>query len=110
MTAAGTTADFSPDTLTPVVAGHYRHAADHPDVYAAVPCYCGCDSFADHANLSDCFVRPDGGGWDPHAAGCGVCQDEAVALRRLLDDGQSIPHIRAAIIDQFGPSNSPSTT
>lgn len=102
-------ADFSPEILTPTVGAFYLHAAEHPDVYQQVPCYCGCASFADHANLSDCFVRPDTGAWDPHAAGCGICQEEAAVVRQLLDDGRSAAEVRAAIIKRFGPSTGPGT-
>ena len=94
------------------IADHYRHAAAHEDVYRQIPCYCGCEEFLDHRNLADCFVRANGGGWEAHAAGCGVCIGEAATAHRLLDQGSSPAEVRAAVIAQFGstpPTTPPST-
>lgn len=106
MAVAGQAADVEVDRLPAAVAAHYRHAAEHADVYRDVPCYCGCDTFADHAHLLDCFVRPDGG-WEPHAAGCGICLAEAEQVHRRLDAGEDSARIRDAIVEQFGPSTNP---
>lgn len=54
----------------------YEAAADDEEAFSAVRCYCGCESFLDHATLRDCFVRPEGG-WERHATGCAVCLGEA---------------------------------
>ena len=41
-----------------------------PDLLVALPCFCGCVSYAPaHRSLYDCFVRPDGA-FETHAAGC----------------------------------------
>lgn len=106
MAVAGQTADVELDRLPTAVSVHYRHAAEHAEVYEDVPCYCGCDTFADHAHLLDCFVRPDGG-WEPHAAGCGICLAEAEEVHRRLDAGEDTARIRAAIVEKFGPSTNP---
>lgn len=89
-------------TVPGQVAAHYRAAATHRDAYAAIPCYCGCETFLAHRNLADCFVRPDGAGWEAHAAGCGVCLGESATARRLLDEGRPPDAVRAAVIAQFG--------
>ena len=80
---------------------HYRFAGNHRDTYRQIPCYCGCDSFLGHRSLEDCFVAADGVGWDPHAAGCGVCIDESSIVRRLLARGLSPPAIRDEIVDRY---------
>jgi hypothetical protein len=90
--------------LRPKIAAQYRHAETHADLYRSVPCYCGCDRFADHADLYDCYVRADGAGYDAHAAGCAICQAEAEQVRRLVEQGRTPAEIRRLIIDQFGPA------
>ena len=106
--ASGGTVDLH--ELRPAVAALYSHAAEHEDTYRQVPCYCGCDSFDDHANLLDCFVLPDGSGYEIHGAGCAICQAEAEQVRQLMAQGESSRQIRAAIVEQFGPSNNPART
>lgn len=101
---------ISLESMTPTVAAMYRHAADHQDVYERVPCYCGCDSFADHRNLYDCFLRTDGAGYEAHGAGCAICQAEAREVQRLSASGRSGPEIRADVIDQFGPATDQAST
>ena len=107
MAMAENAATFAVDRLPAHVAAHYRHAAEHADVYRDVPCYCGCDTFAEHAHLLDCFVRDDGGE-EPHAAGCGICLAEAAEVRELLAAGRTPSQVRNAVIDTFGPTTNPS--
>jgi hypothetical protein len=95
------------ESLRTDVAALYRHADEHAELYRSVPCYCGCDKFADHRHLYDCFVRPDGAGFEAHGAGCAICQAEAVEVRRLLRSGRSPTEIRDTIIDTFGPATNP---
>lgn len=40
----------------------YKAAAEIPDVFAQVSCYCGCDKSHGHRNLLDCFVDDHGAG------------------------------------------------
>lgn len=89
------------DTVTEQVAAHYTAANDQSDLYAEIPCYCGCEEFLAHRHLLDCFVRSDGAGWDAHASTCGVCIAESDAAQRHLADGASTPAIRQAIVDRF---------
>lgn len=89
-------------TVSTDIAGHYRFAAAHPDAYRDIPCWCGCQQFLGHRNLFDCFVRPDGRGWEAHAAGCGVCNGEAAMAERMLDAGQTPNDVAAAVNLEFG--------
>lgn len=97
------------DDVPPNIADHYRFAVTHQDVYDDIPCFCGCEKSIGHRNLTDCFVRSDGTGWDAHAAGCAVCIDESVAVRRLMADGAATATIRQSIIADFGALTTPNT-
>ena len=94
-------------TTTAASASAYRTAVLRPDLLSALPCYCGCVTYAPpHRSLLDCFVRPDGG-FEAHAAGCSTCQEEALAARRLADGGLAVPEVRARVVTTFqerGPS------
>ena len=94
----------------PNVREAYRFAIANRAILQQIPCYCGCEKSIGHRNLTDCFVRSDGNGWDAHAAGCEVCVDESVAVRRLMADGADAPTIRDSIITVFGPLATPTTT
>jgi hypothetical protein len=100
-------------TTTAVSAGAYRTAVLRPDLLAALPCFCGCVSFATpHRSLYDCFVQADGT-FETHAAGCSTCQDEAVAARHWAAGGLSVTETRRRIIEAFGelgPSTDAATT
>ena len=99
---AATAGPLDLDTVDHAVAEHYRFAEAHPDVYEEVPCFCGCEDFLDHRHLGDCFVLADGSGYEPHAAGCGVCIAESAMVRDLLEDGADPATIPAAVIARFG--------
>lgn len=87
---------------------HYRMAEDHPELFAAVPCFCGCDTMLAHRHLLDCFIRSDGSGWEAHAAGCGVCLGEAQQIADLLSAGETdYEAIRTAVIAQWGDPYAP---
>jgi hypothetical protein len=88
-------------TVSAEIASHYRFAAGHEGTYRDVPCYCGCVSTLGHRDLLDCFVARDRSGWDPHAAGCVVCQDESQIVQRLLDRELSDGEIRSHIEEQY---------
>jgi len=94
-------------TTTAVSAAAYRTAVLQPDLLVALPCFCGCVSFASpHRSLYDCFVQPDGR-FESHAAGCSTCQDEAIAARRWAAGGLAVSETRRRIIEAFselGPS------
>lgn len=90
------------ESLPVATAEMYKYAADHADHFASLPCHCGCDRSLGHRNLEDCFVNP-AGGWDAHAAGCGVCIAEARTAQELLDADTVIGAVRQVIIDRYGP-------
>lgn len=102
-TRMGTTAaTISLGELSPTGAGLYRAAADHGEHFAALPCYCGCDTTLAHRSLRDCFITASGD-WDAHASGCEICTAEAVTALELLDAGVPAATVQAQIIDQYGP-------
>jgi hypothetical protein len=55
-----------------VVNAAYKFAAEHPEVLAYAPCYCGCER-SGHRGNDDCFVAAraangDVTEWEPHGA------------------------------------------
>ena len=40
----------------------YQAAAEIPDVFAGLPCYCGCNKSHGHRHLLDCFANDHGAG------------------------------------------------
>ena len=61
---------FPPARPVEVVTAAYKFAAEHPEVLAYVPCYCGCER-SGHRGNDDCFVAartPSGDvrDWEPH--------------------------------------------
>lgn len=92
---------FMLDGVPMEVAAHYHFAAAHPNAYAMIPCFCGCQATLDHKNLHDCFVRPEGG-WEVHASGCAVCVDESTTVRRMLRQGRTKAEIRDAVLADYG--------
>jgi hypothetical protein len=93
---------FMLDTVSPEVAAHYHFADAHPSMYEQVPCFCGCDQMLGHRSLLDCFVKPDGSGWEPHASGCGVCIQESTMIQRMLARGIPPNQIRDTIVAHYG--------
>lgn len=84
------------------VAAEFHYAARHLDAYQQLRCWCGCEEAFDHADLADCFVRPDGQ-WEAHGAGCAVCIASAVVARERLDAGIPVDSIAVEIDRTFGP-------
>ena len=100
-------------TAPKVVSEAYRFAVDNPEVLTELPCYCGCGGMGHTSNYS-CYVASESAdgslNFDNHALGCSICVDITVDAMRMLDEGKSLPEIRA-YVDQtysaFGPSNMP---
>lgn len=91
-----------PADVPETVAVLYRAAHEHADIYAEVPCFCGCEAMLGHRHLLDCFARPDGG-WEAHALGCGVCLGEARQVEDLLAAGiEDAGSIREFVIAEWG--------
>ena len=87
----------------------YEAAAADEEAFAEVRCYCGCESFLDHASLFDCFVRPQGG-WERHATGCAVCLAEARDVVEDRRDGLPLDEIVERIDRRYGGITEPATT
>lgn len=100
-TAEATAQPFDFAKLPADVAVWYTYIAANRAQAERIPCYCGCGLTAGHENLRDCFLTA-AGEWDAHAAGCGVCLDEAKDLKQLLDQGSDIASARAVIDATYG--------
>lgn len=79
----------------------YTFARANAEVYAHVPCFCGCSTMLAHRNLAECFVTPSGT-WESHAAGCQVCLGEARMVMRMMGRGMAPTTIRDRIVAEFG--------
>lgn len=91
------------DEIPPAFAEYYHGAQTHMDTFEAMPCFCGCQEMLGHRHLGDCFVRPDGSGFEAHALGCGVCLGEAAQVISLIDGGVvEIEEIEAAVVARWG--------
>jgi hypothetical protein len=88
-----------------VVAQVFRFAAEHPEILAYVPCFCGCDHMG-HKGNDDCFVKsraPNGDvlQWEPHGTECQVCIDVGQQAMQMYSSGASVRDIRAAVEKKF---------
>jgi hypothetical protein len=88
----------------------YRLAVENRQLFALMPCYCGCANIADdpHHNLLDCFLNDDGS-FDPHASGCEVCVDIAIDAAQWQAEGRSPSEIHSLVdakYQGYGPSTS----
>lgn len=104
---------YDPPRPREVVAAAYQFAAEHPEVLAYIPCFCGCQQ-AGHRGNHECFVRSravngDVIEWDEHGVECAVCIDVATRSRQMHASGASVTDIRAAIEREFA-SSSPTMT
>jgi len=95
---------------SPRVQQAYQFALDHAAMLEFQPCYCGCGAMG-HLNNLDCFIQGvDEVGtvtYELHAAGCGICVDIALDVKRMAQEGWSPLKIRVYIdanYSQFGPS------
>jgi hypothetical protein len=97
-----------------VVAQVFRFAAEHPEILAYVPCFCGCDHMG-HKGNDDCFVKTRAANgdvlqWEPHGTECQVCIDVGQQAMQMYSSGASVRDIRAAIEKKFAgqyPSHTP---
>ena len=94
-------AGFQLDGMPAHIVAHYEYARANADVYAQIPCFCGCQDMLGHRNLEDCFVTPDGA-WESHAAGCQVCIDESQMVTRMMTRGMGPQMLRDRIVGEFG--------
>jgi hypothetical protein len=91
----------------------YQFAAANPDILEQLPCYCGCGAMG-HTSNYDCYVSSESASedivYDSHALGCSICVDITLDTMRLLDQGKTVPEIKAYVdqtYSQYGPSNIP---
>lgn len=73
----------------------YIVARDHPELFAQLDCYCGCEEHEGHKNLLDCFRTN-------HGASCDICVGEAVTAGRMLSEGTPVDQIRDALRARYG--------
>ena len=96
-------AGFQLDGMSAEMVAHYEHARANAEVYAQIPCFCGCQEMLGHRNLEDCFVTPDGA-WESHASGCQVCIDESQMVMRMMGRGVGPGMMRDRIVAAYtGP-------
>lgn len=84
----------------------YEAAAADEEAMTQVRCYCGCESFLDHRQLLDCFVRSDGG-WEQHATGCAVCIAEAEEVLEMRANGDDLDQIIERIDRRYSGITAP---
>jgi hypothetical protein len=104
---------YAPPRPPDVVTAAFQFAAEHPEIAAYVPCFCGCQQ-GGHRGNHDCFVRSRAANgdvleWEEHGVECAVCIDVATRSRQLLASGASVNDIRSAIEREFVPSSSTMT-
>ena len=97
----------------PSVQQAYQFAVANPEILSEIPCYCGCGPMGHDSNHA-CYIsgeNTDGSPlFDGHALGCSICVDITQDTIRLLEQGKSVPEIRAYVDEtysQYGPSNIP---
>jgi len=88
-----------------VVAQVFQFAAEHPEVLAYVPCFCGCDHMG-HKGNDDCFVKARNANgdvvqWEPHGTECQVCIDVGQQAMQMYSSGASVRDIRNAIEKKY---------
>jgi len=100
---------FAPVRPMDVVRATYDFAAQHPEILAYVPCYCGCGSQGHKANEACFIARRDAKGnvleWDTHGFGCTICIDVAREAMQMYTSGADVRSIRAAIERKWTPGN-----
>ncbi|TAK65710.1 MAG: hypothetical protein EPO22_04530 [Dehalococcoidia bacterium] len=88
----------------------YEAAPSHRELFAHLPCYCGCGLLKEpHGSLDRCFLLPDGKA-EAHASGCKICTD--IATQALAMEAQGLDHatIRARVDEQFARAGPPTDT
>ena len=88
----------------------YQLALARRDLFAHLPCYCGCVLLDEpHRSLADCFVRADGS-FDTHASGCRICVDIALDAEAASQRGLDHAAIRALIDEKYAKSGPGTST
>jgi len=81
----------------------YRLATERGELFAKIPCFCGCTKLPldAHQSVLDCFINEDGT-FDRHAAVCDVCIDIALDAAKWQDRGASVAEVRHGIEEKYG--------
>jgi hypothetical protein len=91
----------------------YQFAMEHPELLVHQPCYCGCGPIG-HTSSLHCFIRGinERGEivFDSHGAGCGICVDIVLDVKRLSEQGLSPLEIRHYIDATYGFYGPPTDT
>jgi uncharacterized protein with PCYCGC motif len=76
----------------PDVKPSYEAARKYPDLIDRLHCFCECqeNTREHHKTLLTCFTSM-------HAAGCGICQHEAIMAAQLKDSGVSDDEIEITV-------------
>jgi hypothetical protein len=76
----------------PEVQAAYRVARKYPDTLDRIHCFCECKEspVERHKTLLTCYTNQ-------HAAGCGICQREALLAGRLKDQGMSDEEVELTV-------------
>jgi hypothetical protein len=88
----------------------YKIAVAYPEVLEFVPCYCGCEQDEKYQSLKDCFIDRKTGEYDEHAAGCGICLEEADDIGQWEKEGLSRLEIRERIDAKYEERGTPTET
>lgn len=92
----------------------YAYAVEHPETTSYVPCYCGCGIHDGHRSAQECFVaaRPAGSPlvYDQHGAGCDMCVDIALMVKRTMAGGGSLREARLAVDKKYSWVGPPTDT
>ena len=82
----------------------YAYAADHGAQLAYIPCYCGCGGHSGHRNVRDCFIKHGSGAaitYEEHGSQCNICVGIVLDAKVMLERGDSLPMVRAAIDEAY---------
>lgn len=83
----------------PKIQEAYRFASANPESLKHIPCYCGCNSLGHQSNL-ECYLTPSGG-YDQHAAFCGICIDITQDVMKMSRDKKALTEIRLFIDEKY---------
>ncbi|GAB4325639.1 MAG: hypothetical protein Kow0010_08280 [Dehalococcoidia bacterium] len=92
------------------VVASYRFVEQHAGLVSTIPCYCGCGKSLDHQSLRDCYLKPNGSGYEGHASVCSVCLEEVADIERLLTAGEDTAAIRSWIDREYSKFGPPTAT
>ncbi len=81
----------------------YRLATERGDLFARIPCYCGCTNLPEdpHKSLLDCFIDEDGT-FDRYGATCNMCIAIALDAADWQDEGTGTAEVREGIEEKYG--------